>query len=192
MSTSEALRESLSALMDGEASEMDLARVLKAVETDPEARELWRRMQQARTILRREPTEGSAVDVSAAVQSALKNQRRSNPWVGLAVAASVTLAVVLGGQQMLQQETGVPAIQVPGAVVGFQNGAAVQASFGQNQRAQSSRETSLERVESTVNPYEQIAREQFSRFGQIHAQATAPLQPSPLVPFIRAQEPQQP
>lgn len=190
MSTSDALRESLSALMDGEANEMDLTRVLKAVETDPEARELWRRMQQARTVLRREPNQEYTVDVSAAVQSALRNQRRSHPLVGLAVAASVTLAVVFGGQQM-QQESGVPAIQVPGAVVGFQNGAAVQASFGQNQRVQS-RETSVGRVEPMINPYEQIAREQFSRFGQIHAQATAPLQPSPLVPFIRAQEPEQP
>lgn len=119
------LAESLSALSDNEASELELARILKASETDA-LKAKWSRYQVARSALRGDlPAQlaapGFSDRLSAALadeptptlESATQTPKRSAAglsrwWLGLgrvAVAASVTGAVVIGAQ--LYQADGV-------------------------------------------------------------------------------------
>ena len=48
---SEVLQESLSALMDNEADELEVRRVLQAAEQDPALRSTWSRYQVARAVM---------------------------------------------------------------------------------------------------------------------------------------------
>ncbi|MAJ52591.1 MAG: hypothetical protein CBC39_00975, partial [Cellvibrionales bacterium TMED79] len=97
--TSPTGREGVSALIDGEANDLDLARVLKGGEESDELRNYWQRQQQYREVMRSGAASFSAVDVSGAVSEAISRDKRrfANPLVSMAVAASVTMAVVLGG-----------------------------------------------------------------------------------------------
>ncbi|HBN9707915.1 TPA: sigma-E factor negative regulatory protein [Pseudomonas aeruginosa] len=124
----EALQETLSAVMDNEADELELRRVLAACGEDAELRSTWSRYQLARSVMHREPTLPK-LDIAAAVSAALADEAappkaEKGPWrmVGrLAVAASVTLAVLAGVRlynqndalpQMAQQGT-TPQIALP-------------------------------------------------------------------------------
>ena len=189
MAVNETLREAMSAVMDGEGTEMDLTRTLKAIESDADARHYWRRLQEAQTV-RRTGQGASAVDVSAAVQSALSTpvtRRRAGPLASLAVAASVTLGVVFGGQVLLGDAGGgsVPAVQLPGGVVPVQGVTPVQARFGGSQNVVSTRQQGVAQPTSVTRVYEQLARERMQRFGSHHAEATATIQPNVLVPYVR-------
>ncbi|MCJ1885469.1 anti-sigma factor [Pseudomonas sp. LA21] len=109
----EALQESLSAVMDNEADELELRRVLAACGEDAELRATWSRYQLARAVMHKEPAMPK-LDIAAAVSVALANEAapapsKPNPWrnIGrLAVAASVTLAV-LAGVRLYHQDSGV-------------------------------------------------------------------------------------
>ncbi|MDM8350436.1 anti sigma-E factor RseA C-terminal domain-containing protein [Pseudomonas sp. sp1636] len=137
----EALQESLSAVMDNEADEMELRRVLSASD-DAELRATWSRYQIARAVMHKELLE-PRLDIAAAVSAALANealpvQRETvrGPWraVGrLAVAASVTVAVLAGvrlynqdevagaqlAQQAAQPALNTPQVQGPAMLAGF-------------------------------------------------------------------------
>lgn len=136
----EALNESLSAVMDNQADELELRRVLAASE-DAELRATWSRYQLARAVMHKELLE-PRLDIAAAVSAALADepvpvvQKAQAPWrtLGrLAVAASVTLAVLVGvrfynqdeitGAQMAQQATqpmlSLPQVQGPALLAGF-------------------------------------------------------------------------
>lgn len=120
----EALQESLSAVMDNEADELELRRVIAALE-DPETRATWARYQVARAVMHKDLLDPH-LDLSAAVSAAIADEvapaRASRgPWRSLgrlAVAASVTVAVLAGvrlynqndiaGAQLAQQQ---PAVQ---------------------------------------------------------------------------------
>jgi len=124
------LYESLSALMDNEAAELELRQVLKQSAENEQLRHTWQRWQIVRTALRRESQQVLTADLATRVSLALKAQdveqneplpRTSAPvklrlLVGtgqLAMAASVTLAV-LGGvrfYQYLQQPQDVSPMQ---------------------------------------------------------------------------------
>ena len=115
------LKQSLSALIDNEADELELRRVLNA-SNDPELRASWSRYQIARAAMHNEPF-SAKIDLSASIMAAIdaepelsveqpeqqetavrniKSGRFS--WVSLvAVAASVTLAV-LGGVRFYNQD----------------------------------------------------------------------------------------
>jgi len=128
----EALYESLSAVMDDEADELELRRVLAASGDDAELRRTWSRYQMARAAMHKELLE-PRLDIATAVSAALANEavhrtRRLSWWgaVGrVAVAASVTVAVLAGvrlynqkgpdemmGQGMAQQAAQ-PSLSVP-------------------------------------------------------------------------------
>ncbi|SDT93438.1 sigma-E factor negative regulatory protein [Halopseudomonas salegens] len=103
---SETMQESLSAVMDGEADELELRRFLQATEQDSALRERWRRYQLARAALHAEACQ-PRVDLSAGIAAALADEpvvsrpSSARRWMasGLgraAVAASVTLAVLVG------------------------------------------------------------------------------------------------
>ncbi|MDC6379437.1 anti sigma-E factor RseA C-terminal domain-containing protein [Pseudomonas graminis] len=138
----EALQESLSAVMDNEADELELRRVLSAIE-DADTRATWSRYQIARAAMHKELLIPH-LDISAAVAagiavevSPLKAGR--GPWrtLGrLAVAASVTVAVLAGvrlynqdeiaGAQLAQQtqptNVAMPQAKGPAVLAGYTEG----------------------------------------------------------------------
>jgi sigma-E factor negative regulatory protein RseA len=104
---SDKLRESISALVDGEANEMDLHRVLKASETDENARQSWRRYQAISAVVKNEERSLLKIDISAGVKIALADDKKAvggrisemlKPMMSVAVAATVTVAILTGTQ----------------------------------------------------------------------------------------------
>jgi sigma-E factor negative regulatory protein RseA len=104
---SDKLRESISALVDGEANEMDLHRVLKASETDDNVRQSWRRYQAISAVVKNEERSLLKIDISAGVKIALADDKKAvgsrisemlKPMMSVAVAATVTVAILTGTQ----------------------------------------------------------------------------------------------
>lgn len=112
----ESLRETMSALMDDEAEQLELRRVLHASEEDVEVRRTWERYQLARSVMHKEAWQLD-VDLSAGIAAAIADEPvqeeaapvRSSRWklqLGrVAVAASVTVAVLVG-VRMVNHDTG--------------------------------------------------------------------------------------
>lgn len=104
--TNETLQQSLSALMDNEADDLQLQRVLKNID-DAEMRASWSRYHIARASMRQELAMPQ-VDLSAGIMAAIEQEsapaaavtQRKNKSMQLlgrfAVAASVTFAVLAG------------------------------------------------------------------------------------------------
>ena len=135
----EALQESLSAVMDNEADELELRRVLNAVD-DNETRATWSRYQVARAAMHKELLLPK-LDIAAAVSAALADEATPvkvarGPWRSLgrlAVASSVTLAVLAGvrlynqdeiagvelAQQSSQQNLIAPQVKGPAVLAGY-------------------------------------------------------------------------
>jgi len=136
----EALQESLSAVMDNEADELELRRVLSATD-DADTRATWSRYQVARAAMHKELLLPK-LDIAAAVSAALADEAvpakvKQGPWrsIGrLAVAASVTVAVLAGvrlynqdeitgselaAQQPAQQGLTMPQTQGPAVLAGY-------------------------------------------------------------------------
>jgi len=114
------MNESLSALVDGEADELEVRRVLNEIEDDEELRERWSRYQMMGALMREEPA--MTVDLSKGIMQAIDgvpmdevpareqgataiadvaestvSRSWKQGWIASgAVAASVTLAVLLG------------------------------------------------------------------------------------------------
>lgn len=115
----QSLNEPLSAVIDGEAEELELRRVLNAVAEDPDLRAKWQRMHLIGSVVRREPSmthapvptwpnDGMApeADAPAVADSTVRdrdtsqaNRWFSGRWVapvgGAALAAAAALVVVL-------------------------------------------------------------------------------------------------
>jgi sigma-E factor negative regulatory protein RseA len=135
----EALQESLSAVMDNEADELELRRVLNAFD-DVETRDTWARYQIARAVMHKDLLL-PRLDIAAAVSAALADEAvpakaSRGPWRSLgrlAVAASVTLAVLAGvrlynqdeiagvelAQQSSQQNLIAPQVKGPAVLAGY-------------------------------------------------------------------------
>lgn len=119
---SERSHEELSALMDGEASELEVRRTIKALDGEPELLQKWRRYHMARSIIQGDLREQGApeymrVDIAGAVSDALASEpahhvpdsdtptwqaRFIKPLSSIAVAASVSAMVVFGWQNFQQ------------------------------------------------------------------------------------------
>ena len=135
----EALQESLSAVMDNEADELELRRVLNAYD-DVETRETWARYQIARAVMHKDLLI-PRLDLASAVSQALADEAvpaktSRKPWRSLgrlAVAASVTVAVLAGvrlynqdeiaGVELAQQSTqpslALPQVKGPAVLAGY-------------------------------------------------------------------------
>ncbi|MBA1203425.1 RNA polymerase subunit sigma [Pseudomonas capeferrum] len=136
----EALQESLSAVMDNEADQLELRRVLNAID-DTETRATWSRYQVARAAMHKELLLPN-LDIASAVSAALEEEAapakaKAGPWRSLgrlAVAASVTVAVLAGVrlynqdeisgaelavQQPVQQGLSMPQTQGPAVLAGY-------------------------------------------------------------------------
>lgn len=105
---SEQLRESISALMDGEADELELRRVLAAAgkKDDDTIRDVWSRYHTTRSVMQGDisHTQFKHLDISQQVSAAISEESitavNGNSWfkplASMAVAASVAFAVVVG------------------------------------------------------------------------------------------------
>ena len=74
MTSSEQDLAALSALMDDEASELELRRVLGSLNSDPALRTRWRRQQLVRDLMRDRLAVRPEIDVSADVMKAINHQ----------------------------------------------------------------------------------------------------------------------
>lgn len=114
-SSSSPLRESISALVDGEQNDMDLQRILNSMRDDPasEARLVWHRYQLVRHVMKGEQGFDLSIDLSESIRQTLATEspggsaqvgkKISVLWSGMAktaVAASVMLGVLFGVQQL--------------------------------------------------------------------------------------------
>ena len=182
-------QESLSALMDGEANDLDMARALRGVAGSDELRAYWRRQQLIRESMTGQLASTLEIDISEAVRTTISSQKRryANPLMSMAVAASVTVAVVLGGQQaLLFNETPVNSITAPGAIVQVPGTGAVQASFAEPQVMQPRTLTTPASV-TTVDPYSnrasynRLADERFESLLKVHNSTASAASITPLV-----------
>ena len=190
---SEKLRESLSALMDDEANELEVERVLSRISDDQELRATWSRFNGARDALSGQSQGFSKLDISSQVSLALASeensqtsrwQRMVRPMASFAVAASVAATVVIGGQQLAQIGVGDDASRSVAAgvsAVGFVNSLGampVQASYGTRSAVPALRP-------ATRTAYSELARQRMTRYSQEHAEHAALNTPQGLIPFAR-------
>ncbi len=202
---SEKLRESLSALMDDEANELELERLLSRIGADENLRQSWVRYNMARG-----PVAGSGqalplADISRRVSDALQDlpadgseqskvpaaglrQRLLRPVASFAVAASVAAAVIVSGQQLAQlgvpdaydRDNAVAASASPVGMINSLGATPVQASYGTQ---------SVPVLQpATRTAYEQLARQRMGRYIQVHAEHAALNSPQGLIPFARVDE----
>lgn len=188
MSTTD--RETLSAMLDDEAQDLELRRVLRSLDgADADASELrgrWYRLNLTRAALRREMVV-DAPDFAGRVAAAIRDEalpavQPASGWrraVGsFAVAASVAAVVVVGGQRF--GADGDPAARVASLPVGVVNttGAVpVQASFGT-------------RAVPTLGPadhtaYRELARQRLRQYCHEHAEHASLNTPQGLLSFGR-------
>ncbi|MFN3580116.1 MAG: sigma-E factor negative regulatory protein [Pseudomonas sp.] len=180
--TSQSLQESLSALMDNEADELEIRRVLQASAEDPALRKTWERYQVARAVMHQEPWQ-ARVDLSAGIAAAIADEpvpsivepRTSRLWQNMgrmAVAASVTLAVLVGFNMFNQDgsptepnmvaEQTVPAV-APVAAVANGQGGAVLAGFQSGESASSEAQAPSAWHEQRIGTYLREHAEQGAR-----------------------------
>ncbi|MGH1371816.1 MAG: sigma-E factor negative regulatory protein [Cellvibrionaceae bacterium] len=103
------MNESLSALVDGEVSEMELHRVLKATESDEQLRENWSRYNRVGQAMRGDLPQAPMMDLSASIREAIDAEdshqiKASSSWAQkmsrVAVAASVAAVMVVTSQMI--------------------------------------------------------------------------------------------
>ncbi len=192
---SDKLRESLSALMDNEANELELQRLLKQVGDDAELRQTWIRYQAARTAMHGHEGAHFQLDISGRVRQAVERdsgarslkERLLRPVASFAVAASVAATVVIGGQQ-LAEVGGPDALQArvasggvsPVGMVNSLGATTVQASYG-------TRAVPVLQP-ATGTAYQELARQRMQLYMQEHAEHAALNTPQGLIPFARVGE----
>lgn len=194
---SERIRESVSALIDNEANELELERVLSQ-SGQSELRATWTRYQVVRSAMRGEAVNAhQGMDISARVQAALLDETPADaapprwrtslqPVASFAVAASVFAAVLVGSQlygllgptSISGNNTDLAAARPsPVGMVNTVGGAAVNVSYGApaiksaapNQR----------------NRYNQLARQRLQRYMVPHADQAALNTPQGMMPYAR-------
>ncbi len=181
--------ESLSVLMDGEANDLDMARALRGVAGSDELRAYWRRQQLIRESMAGQLVSTLDIDVSEVVRTTISSEKRryTNPLTSMVVAASVTVAVVLGGQQaLLFNETPVNPITAPGVIVQVPGTGAVQASFADSQIRQPravatpASVTAVDLYSNTAS-YNRLADERFESLLKVHNSIASAASITPLV-----------
>lgn len=196
---SEKMRESLSALMDDEANELELERVLANIGNDEELRQAWLRYHVASDAASGQAQAYMERDISKQVQAAIGvgaaadipdaasgfRQRVLRPLTSFAVAASVAATVVIGGQQLAQVGAGsAPDSEwadatrpSPVGLVNTLGATTVQASYGTQSTPV------LQPV--TRKAYQELANKRMGRYMQEHAEHAALNSPQGLIPFAR-------
>lgn len=101
------IRESLSAMMDGEASELELRRVLRS--EDAALRAEWASLHRNQQVMHDGELPFAGFDISSRVMAAIDDEpsavKRGSSWrqalTGMAVAASVAAVVVFAGSERM-------------------------------------------------------------------------------------------
>ena len=196
MTAEERDKEALSAVMDGEAQELELRRTLDAVASDASLRDRWQRHHRVRDALHGQYASDTQIDVSRGVLEALETEKpmSRNPLWSMAVAASVTLAVVMGGQQLLLPSTAgspVPVVsELGGAVVPVLGAQPVQASLGGKALTGPAQQTVTvpDSSQNIVAVYDRLARDRYRALSSRHAAAAAYNHPAPYISYVRIPE----
>ena len=198
----ERLSESLSAIMDEAANELELERVLSQLGANGELRQTWIRYHLAQQALHGHTLARPEWDISTRVQSAIAGsrsgesatavaglrQRLLRPLVSVGVAASVALTVVIGGQQLArigstdryEAQRSVAASPSPVGMLNSLGATTVQASYGTQ---------SVPVLQpATRTAYQELAQQRMRRYMQAHAEQAALNSPQGLVPFARVPE----
>ena len=198
MTIEERDREALSALMDGEAQELEVRRTLDAVAGDASLRDRWQRHHGVRDALQGQFASDTEVDVSRGVLEALEATKpvSRNPLWSMAIAASVTLGVVMGGQQLLLPSTAGSSMPVVsdlgGAVVPVLGAQPVQASLGSKPLPGSAQQSAAlqESSQGIAVVYDRLARDRYRALNGRHAAAAAYSHPAPYISYVRVPESQ--
>ena len=198
MTAEERDKEALSAVMDGEAQELELRRTLDAVAGDASLRDRWQRHHRVRDALHGQYASDTQIDVSRGVLEALETEKpmSRNPLWSMAVAASVTLAVVIGGQQLLLPSSAGSPIPVGselgGAVVPVLGAQPIQASLGNKPLAGPVQQsvTAQESSQNIAMVYDRLARGRYRALNRRHATAAAYSHPAPYISYVRVPESQ--
>jgi len=195
------MRESLSALIDGEANELELERVLSRISDDGELRRSWMRYSAASAIISGQRVALLDRDISGLVSDAIAEERAETsakratlgqrllrPVASLAVAASVAATVIIGGQQLVGA-----GVFESGAATGSQSGAPspvgmVYSLGGAPVRASYGTEPIPVLQPATRTAYRELARQRMERYMQLHAEHAALNSPEGLLPFARVTE----
>ena len=190
-------REALSALMDGEAQELELRRTLEAVAGDGTLRDRWQRQHRVRDALHGQSASHADIDISKGVLQALETGKpvSRNPLWSMAVAASVTFALVIGGQLLLPSTAGspVPVVsELGGAVVPVLGAQPVQASLGSKGLSGSAQQSATlpDASQSIAAVYDRLARDRYRALNGRHAAAAAYSHPAPYISYVRVPESQ--
>jgi len=194
MTTREEDLLALSALMDGEIQDLELRRLLSSAESDPELRARWRRQQLVRDVLQERRGVRPQLDVSAGVQQAISSQPRlsRNPLWSMAVAASVTIVVVLGGQILMPTEQVTPRTlvsQLGGNVVPVSGAQPVRASLETGAIPVANKKMARDNLrESEVAAiYERWAHERYQLLSGHHAVVSNHNHPVPYIARMRTE-----
>ena len=194
----ERMRESISALLDDEANELELERVLSQIADDEELRQSWVRYNAVRASIGGQHVAQVNVDISHRVRSAIAaeqgdvvgpgatrslKERLMRPVASFAVAASVAATVVIGGQQLAQiggssygDDQALAAASPVGLVNSF-GASSVQARYGTQ---------AIPVLQpATRTAYQELARQRMNRYIQEHAEHAALNSPQGLIPFAR-------
>lgn len=190
----EQLRESLSALMDDEANELELQRLLSQLPEDEALRQTWVRYNLARSVISGQPAGRINLDISQQVRAAIAAdgqptagvwQRVSRPLASLAVAASVTAVVVFGGQQLYQASDPNSGAAAPVAASGVSAVGFVNSLGAVPMRASYGNQAMPELEPAARTAYRELARQRMYLYMQEHAEHAALNSPQGLIPFAR-------
>lgn len=124
------LKESISALIDGEASEIEIHRLLRQLDGDSTLKVSWINYLQARSVIQgeRQITVARHLELHQRISDAVRDEEayalkseRTTPWIrtfakpiaGLAVAASLAAAVVVGYYNQSPETPGTVATASP-------------------------------------------------------------------------------
>lgn len=204
---SEKLGESLSALVDGEASQQDLQRVLENLD-DEAVRDTWSRFQSARHSLnagasgdRHEidlsrrikaaielepgldtPAEATVGEAAARIRPVARWQHFSRPLASFAVAASVFAAVLVGSQYYGALDSA-PIDDSPMPADRVASGGVVGTFGGAAVRADFA--TPGISVSQPVSDYDALARDRLQRYLLPHAEEAALNGNQGMMPFAK-------
>ncbi|NND65988.1 MAG: sigma-E factor negative regulatory protein [Halioglobus sp.] len=190
------LRESLSALMDDEANELEFERILANAGGNEELRETWTRYNLARQAADGQRVGLTGMDISRRVSAAIEQeeqggeveqnsslgQRLLRPLVSFGVAASVATVVLVGGQQLAgvsTQDSSNIAASIPSApsYINMPGANPVQARLGTE---------AVPIAQPAARAlYRQLAEERMQQHMQEHAEHAALNTPHGLLPYAR-------
>jgi len=200
------VEETLSALMDGEAEELEVRRVLRELSGNSDLRAKWQRYQLASAAMRKDLPKG-VVDVSARISAALECEPALKPSITswfkplgkLAIAASVAVVAVVGVQHIHQSGSGLPSVELTSRTANTSGNAQFQFPAGYDLPPVTGRTVSAGNlghsqsrptVLVSAQPISEVAdeealRDYFNTMMQRHTESAARSSSQGLMPFAR-------